>query len=217
MGSHFRPFEGELSRFGLATASHPAKILNNRLRRGNPPFEEFHTSFRRPLGSRAIAGRHLPETHQSCCSLREGPPATWLDEGPGRSRSPELPVRGSRSRRLLSCTNHFAQGIILISFRVQSIRPPVALLPRSPNLQKHPHLQGAKLGHAVRAVFLPAEEDYVLMSADYSQIELRILASRVHEGTLVNAFRSGADVHSPTAAQSLWGHSRPGGREMRTK
>jgi DNA polymerase-1 len=56
-------------------------------------------------------------------------------------------------------------------------------------------------GREVRKAFIARNEDYVLLSADYSQIELRIVASIANEQNMIDAFRQGIDIHSATAAK----------------
>jgi DNA polymerase I len=68
----------------------------------------------------------------------------------------------------------------------------------NPNLQNIPVRTG--LGQRIREAFVPAE-DRVLVSADYSQIELRILAHFSEDVALLEAFARGADIHRETAAQ----------------
>jgi DNA polymerase-1 len=68
----------------------------------------------------------------------------------------------------------------------------------NPNLQNIPIR--TELGREIRAAFI-AEPDYVLLSADYSQIELRLLAHFSEDPLLVEAFRRGDDIHTLTAAQ----------------
>ena len=67
-----------------------------------------------------------------------------------------------------------------------------------PNLQNIP-VRTAE-GRKIRGAFVP-DEGFLLMSADYSQIELRLLAHVADVGPLRDAFRGGADVHAATAAQ----------------
>ena len=68
----------------------------------------------------------------------------------------------------------------------------------NPNLQNIPIR--TELGREIRAAFI-AEEGCVLLSADYSQIELRLLAHFSEDPLLVEAFRRGDDIHSLTASQ----------------
>ena len=68
-----------------------------------------------------------------------------------------------------------------------------------PNLQNIP--VRTEEGRAVRALFEPGEGYDVLLSADYSQIELRILAHMSGDATLIDAFRHGQDVHARTASE----------------
>ena len=68
-----------------------------------------------------------------------------------------------------------------------------------PNLQNIP-IRSA-LGQEVRKAFVPRNADFLLLSADYSQIELRILAALSQESALLAAFLAGEDVHVSTAAK----------------
>jgi len=68
----------------------------------------------------------------------------------------------------------------------------------NPNLQNIPIR--TELGREVRAAFI-AEPGYVLLAADYSQIELRLLAHFSQDPTLVEAYRRGDDIHTLTAAE----------------
>jgi DNA polymerase-1 len=56
-------------------------------------------------------------------------------------------------------------------------------------------------GQEIRKAFVPRNKDYLLLSADYSQIELRIIAALSREAGLLEAFRTGADIHTATAAK----------------
>lgn len=67
-----------------------------------------------------------------------------------------------------------------------------------PNLQNIPIR--TELGLRIRKAFVPQRKGWVMVSADYSQIELRIMAAISRDGNLRSAFASGADIHSATAA-----------------
>lgn len=69
----------------------------------------------------------------------------------------------------------------------------------SPNLQNIP--VRTELGRRIRAAFVPAREGDLMVSADYSQIELRVLAHLSGDPGLIEAFTSGADFHAATAAR----------------
>lgn len=74
----------------------------------------------------------------------------------------------------------------------------------NPNLQNIPVRTDE--GKAVRNAFIPSTKNHVLMSFDYSQIELRLLAHYAEESSLIEAFRKGEDIHK-TTAQHLFGDS----------
>lgn len=68
-----------------------------------------------------------------------------------------------------------------------------------PNLQNIPIR--TEQGREIRKAFVPANEDWVLMSADYSQIELRVMASLSGDEAMIEAFQQGHDIHQATAAR----------------
>jgi DNA polymerase-1 len=69
----------------------------------------------------------------------------------------------------------------------------------NPNLQNIP-IRTEK-GRLIRKAFIARNEDYLFMSADYSQIELRIAASFAKDTTMIEAFRNKRDIHTTTAAK----------------
>ncbi|MCY4578622.1 MAG: DNA polymerase I [Chloroflexi bacterium] len=71
-----------------------------------------------------------------------------------------------------------------------------------PNVQNIP--VRTELGRRVRSAFVAEDEDWTLLAADYSQIELRILAHYSRDEGLMSAFRNGEDIHAATAA-SVYG------------
>jgi len=81
----------------------------------------------------------------------------------------------------------------------QSVAATGRLSSVNPNLQNIPIR--TKRGMKVREGFIPRDENYILMAADYSQIELRIIASLSKDEGMLNAFNQGMDIHSATAAK----------------
>jgi DNA polymerase-1 len=69
----------------------------------------------------------------------------------------------------------------------------------NPNLQNIPIRD--EQGRAIRRAFVPSAPDRVLVSADYSQVELRIMAHLSGDEAMIEAFRSGEDIHRDTAAR----------------
>ncbi|HLP77104.1 MAG TPA: DNA polymerase, partial [Candidatus Paceibacterota bacterium] len=70
---------------------------------------------------------------------------------------------------------------------------------KNPNLQNIPIR--TERGQEIRKAFVPRDAEHLLLSADYSQIELRIIAALSREAGLLEAFRTGVDVHTATAAK----------------
>jgi len=60
-----------------------------------------------------------------------------------------------------------------------------------------------EMGRRIRRVFVPTNEDYVLVDADYSQIELRVLAHISGDPTFIDAFKNNQDIHLRTASEIL--------------
>ena len=85
----------------------------------------------------------------------------------------------------------------------------------NPNLQNIPIR--TERGRQIRKAFIPRNEDYVLLSADYSQIELRIVASISEDPNMCEAFNSGKDIHTATAAKVYGIDEADVTKEMRYK
>lgn len=81
----------------------------------------------------------------------------------------------------------------------QAVAATGRLSSNNPNLQNIP-IRTEK-GRQIRAAFVPRSNDFLFMSADYSQIELRIAASFAKDETMIEAFRNKRDIHATTAAK----------------
>ena len=82
---------------------------------------------------------------------------------------------------------------------MQAVAATGRLSSNNPNLQNIPIR--TKRGQEVRKSFIPRDENHVLLAADYSQIELRIIAALSKEENMINAFKNGEDIHASTAAR----------------
>ncbi len=91
-----------------------------------------------------------------------------------------------------------SDGRVHCSFN-QTVTATGRLSSSGPNLQNIPIR--TELGRQIRRGFVPSERDGLLLAADYSQIELRILAHLSEDEALVEAFRQGQDIHRVTAAE----------------
>lgn len=81
----------------------------------------------------------------------------------------------------------------------QAVAATGRLSSNNPNLQNIP-IRTEK-GRQIRSAFVPRSKEYLFMSADYSQIELRIAASFAKDETMIEAFRNKRDIHATTAAK----------------
>ncbi len=84
-----------------------------------------------------------------------------------------------------------------------------------PNLQNIPIR--TELGRAIRKAFIPSDEGNLIMSADYSQIELRVMAHVSGDEGLIEAFTRGEDIHATTASKVFGVKPEEVTREMRRK
>ncbi|KAA3625210.1 MAG: DNA polymerase I [Flavobacterium sp.] len=82
---------------------------------------------------------------------------------------------------------------------MQTVAATGRLSSNNPNLQNIPIR--TERGRQVRKAFIPRDKDHILLAADYSQIELRIIAALSKEENMIQAFKDGEDIHASTAAK----------------
>ena len=104
-------------------------------------------------------------------------------------------------------------GRVHTSFN-QAVAATGRLSSSDPNLQNIPIR--TEIGRLIRSAFIAAP-GYVLISADYSQIELRVLAHLAGEDTLIESFRGGEDIHDRTALKVFGADSGLGKHELRRR
>ena len=98
---------------------------------------------------------------------------------------------------------------------MQTVAATGRLSSNNPNLQNIP-IRSEK-GREIRKAFIPRDENHTLVAADYSQVELRIIAALSNETAMIEDFVSGADIHAATASKVFGVSIDDVDREMRSK
>ncbi|MGT2683562.1 DNA polymerase I [Streptococcus porci] len=111
-----------------------------------------------------------------------------------------------QSTYLLGLPNYILEDGKIHTRYVQDLTQTGRLSSTDPNLQNIPIR--LEQGRLIRKAFVPAKENAVLLSSDYSQIELRVLAHISQDEHLISAFKDGADIHTATAMR-VFGIKKP--------
>ena len=98
---------------------------------------------------------------------------------------------------------------------MQAVAATGRLSSQNPNLQNIPIR--TELGRRTREAFIPTDKDHVIFAADYSQIELRLIAHLSGDEAMVKAFNEGEDIHAATAAKVFDVDIKEVTREMRSQ
>ncbi|MDD4188963.1 MAG: DNA polymerase I [Eubacteriales bacterium] len=124
------------------------------------------------------------------------------------SKSHDIVDRILEYRKLMKLKSTYVDGLLSVvdqstgkihsSFN-QTIVITGRISSTDPNLQNIPIKE--EIGRKIRKVFVPSEESFILTDADYSQIELRILAHISGDENMISAFKNGEDIHTSTAAK----------------
>uniref|UniRef100_UPI00404756A0 DNA polymerase I n=1 Tax=Roseivirga sp. TaxID=1964215 RepID=UPI00404756A0 len=105
-------------------------------------------------------------------------------------------------------------GLVHTDYR-QAVAATGRLSSNNPNLQNIP-IRTEK-GREIRKAFIPRSEDHILLAADYSQIELRIVAAFAKDESMMEAFKNGRDIHATTASKVFGVPLEEVDRDMRRK
>ena len=98
---------------------------------------------------------------------------------------------------------------------MQAVTATGRLSSNNPNLQNIPIR--SEMGKEIRRAFCAKDKDHLLLAADYSQIELRIIAGLSNDESMINAFKNNHDIHSETASKIFNTSIENVSREMRSK
>lgn len=109
---------------------------------------------------------------------------------------------------------HPETGLIHTSYN-QAVAATGRLSSNNPNLQNIPIR--SERGREVRKAFIPRSEEYTLLAADYSQVELRIIAALAKDEGMKQAFIDRVDIHTATAAKVFGVATEDVSRDMRSK
>lgn len=111
-------------------------------------------------------------------------------------------------RQLIKLKSTYAEGLLNVinpntgkihsSFN-QTVTVTGRISSTEPNLQNIPIK--LEMGRKIRKVFIPSNSDYILLDADYSQIELRVLAHITNDENMISAFENNEDIHISTASK----------------
>ncbi len=97
----------------------------------------------------------------------------------------------------------------------QAVAATGRLSSQNPNLQNIPIR--SEQGREIRKAFVPANDNYLILAADYSQVELRVIASLANETSMIEDFKKGLDIHAATAARIYGVDVKEVDKEMRRK
>lgn len=167
--------------------------------------EEFNISSTQQLSTILFEKLKLPTKGKTAKKTGYSTDVRVLEE---LASNHDLPKLVLDYRQLLKLKNTYVDAIprlvrketgrVHTSFN-QTIAATGRLSSADPNLQNIP--VRTEIGRRIRKAFIPRDNDHKLLVADYSQIELRILAHYSEDETLIKAFVDGEDIHARTAAE----------------
>jgi len=165
--------------------------------------EHFNISSPRQLGNILFGKLGLPKGRKTKTGYSTD--ANVLEE---LAEEHEIVAKVLEYRQLVKLKGTYTDGLAaLIDPRTlclhttlhQTVTATGRLSSAEPNLQNIP--VRLEIGRRIRKVFVPSDPANVLLTADYSQIELRVLAHLSGDPALISAFREGQDIHTRTAAE----------------
>ena len=182
--------------------------------------EQFNINSPKQLGEILFEKLQLPSSRRTGKTRSTSTAAEVLEE---LALTHELPRLVLEWRALMKLKGTYIDALPLMvhpdTGRVhtcfnQAVAATGRLSSSDPNLQNIPIR--TELGREIRRAFI-ADPGHVLISADYSQIELRVLAHMAGEPALIEAFRSGEDIHDRTALQLFGADSGLSRHELRSR
>ncbi|MFZ5985541.1 MAG: DNA polymerase I, partial [Bacillota bacterium] len=165
--------------------------------------EEFNINSTRQLGTILFEKLGLPIIKKTKTGYSTD--AEVLDQ---LSERHEIVSKILEYRQLVKLKSTYAEGLLAVinpdtgkihsSFN-QTVTVTGRISSTEPNLQNIPIK--LEMGRKIRKVFIPSDDNFLLLDADYSQIELRVLAHITNDENMINAFRNNEDIHTATASK----------------
>ncbi len=159
----------------------------------------------RQLGEVLFGKLRLAEKPKMTKTRQYSTDEEYLQTFAGKHRIVDLVLRYRGVKKLIST---YVEALPLlvnpISGRIhtsfnQAVTATGRLSSTNPNLQNIPVRD--QMGRRIREAFVPSDDEHLLLSADYSQVELRLMAHLSGDPSLIEAFREGEDIHAATAAK----------------
>lgn len=181
--------------------------------------KEFNINSTRQLGKILFDDLKLPVVKKTKTGYSTD--ADVLDE---LAMSHEIVAKVLEYRQMMKLKSTYTDGLAALVNPVtgklhttlhQTVTATGRLSSSEPNLQNIP--VRLEMGRLIRKVFIPSREENLLLTADYSQIELRVLAHISGDPVLISAFRNGEDIHTRTAAEIFGVNPAEVTREMRSR
>lgn len=196
----FKVDTGELCRFGNYLSESADKIKEEIYELCG---EEFNINSPKQLGVVLFEKLGLKPAKKTKTGYATG--AEVLEKLRGKHPVTELILK---YRQLMKLKSTYCDGLLAVADKAtgkihtvfnQTVTVTGRLSSAEPNLQNIP--VRTELGRELRKMFIASSDDNILLDADYSQIELRILAHMSDDTVMKNAFINGEDVHAVTASQ----------------
>lgn len=164
--------------------------------------EEFNINSPKQLGEVLFEHLNLPHGKKTKTGY-----STSIDVLEDLANEYEIVSEVLEYRRVVKLNSTYCEGLTKLADKNgrvhttfnQTVTVTGRLSSTEPNLQNIPIK--TELGRELRKYFITKSDEYVLIDADYSQIELKVLAHMSKDTNMINAFNSGADIHTSTASQ----------------
>ena len=193
----------ELARYGVELSATLAELEQQIRREADEPALNVNSA--RQLGEVLFAKLRITDKPKMTKTKQYSTDEEYLQ---GFAHSHPIVAKVLEYRGVKKLLSTYVEALPLLVNRVsgrihtsynQAVTATGRLSSTNPNLQNIPVRD--QLGRRIREAFVPSDEEHLLLSADYSQVELRLMAHLSGDESLIEAFRQGEDIHAATAAK----------------